>query len=128
MRTHGSMHTTFSTPHTPHHILHTDWLHWSCDLTLSVTNQIQALTTTCKHIKMDSIASFHYATGGHYITMLPADWSISTSHDPFALQFLRGKTLCNPTTCIALSVKSVRYIYIIILCCKTVSKKHLPSL
>ena len=31
---------------------------------------------------MDSTASFHYATGGHYITMLPADWSISTSHDP----------------------------------------------
>ena len=24
---------------------------------------------------MDSIASFHKATGGHYITMLPADWA-----------------------------------------------------
>ena len=28
---------------------------------------------------MDSTASFHYATGGHYITMLPADWLISTT-------------------------------------------------
>jgi len=27
-------------------------------------------------------------TGGHYITMMLADWSISTSHDIFALQFL----------------------------------------
>jgi len=32
--------------------------------------------------------TFTMGTGGHYITMLPAYWSISTSHDPFALQFL----------------------------------------
>jgi len=32
---------------------------------------------------------FTMGTGGHYITMLPADWSISTSHTwPFALQLL----------------------------------------
>jgi len=31
---------------------------------------------------MDFIVHFIMGTGGHYITMLPADWSISTSHDP----------------------------------------------
>jgi len=31
---------------------------------------------------MDFMALFAMGTGGHYITMLPADWSISTSHDP----------------------------------------------
>jgi len=40
---------------------------------------------------MDSIASFHQATEGHYITMLPADWL--TSHDTFALQFPWRKML-----------------------------------
>jgi len=30
---------------------------------------------------MDFMAHFTMGTGGHYITMLPADWSISTSHD-----------------------------------------------
>ena len=44
---------------------------------------------------MNSIPSFHWATGGHYITMPPADWSISTSHDPFALQILRQKISWN---------------------------------
>ena len=33
-------------------------------------------------VQMDSVAFFHLATGGHYITMLIA------SHDLFALQFL----------------------------------------
>jgi len=28
------------------------------------------------------MALFTMGTGGHYITMLPADWSIPTSHDP----------------------------------------------
>jgi len=46
---------------------------------------------------MDSIPSFHQATGGHYITMLLVDWSISTSHYPFALQFLWRKMLWNPS-------------------------------
>jgi len=31
---------------------------------------------------MDFMAHFTMGTGGHYITILPADWSISTSHDP----------------------------------------------
>jgi len=31
---------------------------------------------------MDFMALFTMETGGHYITMLPADWSASTSHDP----------------------------------------------
>jgi len=31
---------------------------------------------------MDFMAHFTMGTGGHYITMLAADWSISTSHDP----------------------------------------------
>ena len=40
-----------------------------------------------------SIDGFHgtfftMETRGHYVTMLPADWSMSTSHDLFALQFL----------------------------------------
>ena len=39
-------------------------------------------------VQMDFMALFTVGTGGHYIAMLPADWSISTSHDPFALQFL----------------------------------------
>jgi len=30
-------------------------------------------------VYMDSIASFHLVTGGHYITMQPADWTIPTS-------------------------------------------------
>lgn len=30
---------------------------------------------------MDFIASFNMGTGGHYITMMLADWSISTLHD-----------------------------------------------
>jgi len=37
---------------------------------------------------MDFMALFTMGTEGHYITMLPAYWSISTSHDPFAFQFL----------------------------------------
>jgi len=33
------------------------------------------------------MALFTMGTGGHYITMLPTDWSISLSHDRFALQY-----------------------------------------
>jgi len=36
---------------------------------------------------MDFMALVTMGTGGHYITMLPADWSTSTSHNLFALQF-----------------------------------------
>jgi len=36
---------------------------------------------------MDFMALFTMETGGHYITVLPADWSISTSHVLVALQF-----------------------------------------
>jgi len=45
---------------------------------------------------MDFVALFTMGTVGHYITMLPADCSIPTSHDPFALQFLWWKVLWNP--------------------------------
>jgi len=38
-------------------------------------------------IWMDFPASINMGTGGHYITMMLADWSISTSHDIFALSF-----------------------------------------
>ena len=30
----------------------------------------------------DFMEHFTMGTGGHYITILPADWSISKSHDP----------------------------------------------
>jgi len=40
---------------------------------------------------MDSMALFTMGTGGHYITMLPGDWSIHTSHDLSALHFLWWK-------------------------------------
>jgi len=36
---------------------------------------------------MDFMAHFTMGTGGHYITMLPADWSISTSHDTLPSSF-----------------------------------------
>ena len=48
-------------------------------------------------LQMDFMALFAMGTGGHYITMLPADWLISTSHDPFALQLLWWKILWNPS-------------------------------
>jgi len=37
------------------------------------------------------------ATGGHYITMLSADWSISTSHDPLPSSCHSKKMLWNPS-------------------------------
>jgi len=45
---------------------------------------------------MDFMAHFTMGTGGHYITMLPADWLISTPQH-FALQFLWWKMLLNPS-------------------------------
>ena len=41
--------------------------------------------------------------------MLPADWSIYTSHDPFALQFLWWKMLWNRLYQYAVSLKGVYY-------------------
>ena len=38
---------------------------------------------------------FTMGTGGHYITMLPADWSISTSHDPLPSSCHSEKVLWN---------------------------------
>jgi len=49
---------------------------------------------------MDSIASFHLATWGHYITMLPADWSISISHDPFAWKMLWNLCILHSAQCL----------------------------
>ena len=46
---------------------------------------------------MDFMAHFTMGTGGHYITMLPADWSISTSHDPLPSSCHSKKMLWNPS-------------------------------
>ena len=46
---------------------------------------------------MDFMAYFTMGTGGHYITMLPADWSISTSHDPLPSSYHSKKMLWNPS-------------------------------
>jgi len=46
---------------------------------------------------MDFIAHFTMGTGGHYITMLPADWSVSTSHDPLPSSCHSKKMLWNPS-------------------------------
>jgi len=51
------------------------------------------------------MALFTMGTGGHYITMLPADWLISTLHDTFALQFLWWKMLWNPSIRESLKLK-----------------------
>ena len=40
---------------------------------------------------------FTMGTGGNYITMLPTDWSISTSHDPMPSNCHSEKILCNPS-------------------------------
>ena len=48
---------------------------------------------------MDSTASFHWATEGYYIIMLPADWLLPTSHDTLPSSFYGercyGILLCN---------------------------------
>jgi len=36
-------------------------------------------------------------TGGHYIAMLPGDWSISTSHDPLPSSYHSENMLWNPS-------------------------------
>jgi len=43
------------------------------------------------------MAHFTMGTGGHCITMLPADWSIFTSHDPLPSSFHSKKMLWNPS-------------------------------
>jgi len=44
------------------------------------------------------IDGFHgMGTGRHYITMLPVDWSISTSHDPLPSSCHSEKMLWNPS-------------------------------
>ena len=49
-------------------------------------------------IQMDFMVHFTVGSiGGHYITMLPADWSISTSHDPMPSNCHSEKILCNPS-------------------------------
>ena len=44
---------------------------------------------------MDFMAHFTMGTGGHYITMLPADWSIFASHDPLPSSCHSKKMLWN---------------------------------
>jgi len=46
---------------------------------------------------MDFMAHFTMGTGGHYITMLLADWSISTSHVPSPSSCHSKKMLWNPS-------------------------------
>jgi len=43
------------------------------------------------------MAHFTMGTGGHYITVLPADWSISISHDPLPSSCHSKKMLWNPS-------------------------------
>ena len=43
------------------------------------------------------MATFTMGTGGHYIIMLPADWSISTSHVPLPSSCHSEKKLWNPS-------------------------------
>jgi len=57
-------------------------------MTFSRIKAQTACLSHSKYIQMDFMTHFTMGTGGHYITMLPADWLISTSHDTFALQFL----------------------------------------
>ena len=47
--------------------------------------------------------TFTMGTGGHYITMLPADWSISTSHGPLPSSCHSEKMLRNPSILPSLS-------------------------
>jgi len=54
---------------------------------------------------MDFMAHFPMGTGGHYITMLPTDWSISTSNDPLPSSYHSKKMLWN------LSIESWEPIY-----------------
>jgi len=44
---------------------------------------------------MDFMAHFTMGTGGHYITVLPADWSVSTLHDPLPSSCCSEKMLWN---------------------------------
>ena len=45
-------------------------------------------------LQMDFMALFTMGAEGHYITMLPADWSIPTSHDPLPSSCHSEKMLC----------------------------------
>ena len=51
------------------------------------------------------MALFTMGTGGHYITMLPSDWSISTSQYPLPSSYHSEKMLWNPSTVILGSIK-----------------------
>ena len=56
---------------------------------------------------MDFIVHFTMGTGGHYITMLPADWSISTSHDPLPSSCHSEKMLWNLSITHQLMMKDI---------------------
>jgi len=53
--------------------------------------------TAAYQIQMDFMANFTMGTGRRYITILPADWSISTSHDPLPSSCHSEKILWNPS-------------------------------
>jgi len=46
---------------------------------------------------MDFMVHLTMGTGGHYITMLPADWSVFTSHDPLPSSCHSKKMIWNPS-------------------------------
>ena len=56
---------------------------------------------------MDFMVHFTIETGGHYITILPADWSISTSHDPLPSSCHSEKMLRNPSIEVCLKKPSI---------------------
>jgi len=58
---------------------------------------------------MDFMAHFTMGTGGHYITMLPADWSISTSNDPLPSSCYSKKMLWNPSIVVSSVCVAYRY-------------------
>jgi len=56
-------------------------LHCMCfDVLILENGSLKTSLMACQY--MDFMAHFTMGTGWHYITMLPADWSIFTSHDP----------------------------------------------
>jgi len=77
------------------------WARLVCCLQVTVQTVITdvalySTTTTTLLVIIHTIGRFHSTFSlGNCITMLPADWSISTSHDPFALQYLWRKMLWN---------------------------------
>jgi len=65
---------------------------------ISATVSLPKCVLTSRAIALpDTRDRFTMGTGGHYITMLTADWSISTSHDPLPSSCHSKKMLWNPS-------------------------------